>query len=228
MSAGLRRYRARIYAYTDGGAGGAVASTYTPVLSGDPDGDWWCSRGVPSGRERTLAGAAEHSIDAVFGFARDVLLTDNGLLVSDGVQYLVRSIQPRMVGLDEIAVYVERTADAFVFVDDPGETLPTPEIAVTSSIAATAVVGTSPPPLAVPVGNSTGPLVLLGVVTASLVTPVSWASVVYAAGVATLTYTTAAEPVGTYTMPRSRSMAMPAQQFAPPIFFHASLSSHVS
>lgn len=117
MSISQRTFRAAVYAMTDGGSGGVVTSTYTRANSTDADRLWWCSRSVPTGREVAVGMRPEHRIDAVFGFAAAVTLTNDGLLVCDGSQYLIRAILDRDYGRDEVQVLAEKSLDTFSLVN---------------------------------------------------------------------------------------------------------------
>jgi hypothetical protein len=64
------------YRYGDVGSGGLAESVYTKILSGDEDGDWWASAVPLGGGERTTAGQAEHTLDALFGFDADLPVND--------------------------------------------------------------------------------------------------------------------------------------------------------
>jgi hypothetical protein len=111
VSASLRKFRASVYTYSDAGSGGLLVARYTKSASTDADGDWWCARMQPSGREVTVAMKAEHRIDAVFGFAAHAPVTENGAIVCDSVSYLVRAVLERDYGRDEVQVYAERAAE---------------------------------------------------------------------------------------------------------------------
>ena len=113
MSASLRRFRAGLYVYSDAGASGVMDSTYTKSASMDTDGDWWCAKAQPSGRESTLVRAPEHRVDAVFSFAAEAPVDQDMLLVVDGVQYLVRAVLSRDYGRDEVQVLAEKCLEDF-------------------------------------------------------------------------------------------------------------------
>jgi hypothetical protein len=55
VSPGLRKHRAAVYFYSSRTTAGVTTSTRTRQLSGDEDGLWWVSRGVPTGNEPTSA-----------------------------------------------------------------------------------------------------------------------------------------------------------------------------
>lgn len=116
---GQRRHRARVYTYADAGADGAMESQYVQQPAPDGNGDWWCAKAEPSGRERTLVATAQHDIDAVFEFHDYVPVSDNGLIVADNEAFLIRSIQPRTNGRAEVQVFAERTVDVLNLVGIP-------------------------------------------------------------------------------------------------------------
>lgn len=113
MSASLRKHRASVFTYSDTGADGLMVSTYTKVASTDTDGDWWCARMTPTGRESTLVRKAEHTVDALFSFSAYAPVSEDGLLIVDGVQYLIRAILVRDYGRDDVQVLAERSDDEF-------------------------------------------------------------------------------------------------------------------
>lgn len=76
---------------------------------------------------------------------------------------------------------------------------PTPTLSVSpAALGPTVTAGGSPGNSQLTITNPTGSLADLGAVTVQFTTAVSWASVSYAAGVATVTYSTASLPAGTY------------------------------
>lgn len=109
MSISHRKFRATIFDYEDAGTNGELDSTYELVTSGDGDDAWWASRGQPTGRETTIGMKADHRVDAELGFSAVVPVTEDGAVVVDGVEYLVRAILARDNGRDEVQVLVERT-----------------------------------------------------------------------------------------------------------------------
>lgn len=111
MALSQRKFRAKLYDYVDAGTLGEVASTYELVTSGDSDDAWWASKANPTGRETTLGMQAEHSFDAVLGFAAEAPVTEDGAVVIEDVEYLVRAILPRDYGRDDVQVLAERAAN---------------------------------------------------------------------------------------------------------------------
>jgi hypothetical protein len=73
--------------------GGLPVSTYVFEDSGEVDGAWPMSRGVPNGRDSIIAGQRDHKADAVFGCSEDVPVRDDSILrhlEDDGRLYRVR------------------------------------------------------------------------------------------------------------------------------------------
>lgn len=116
MPISLRNRRATVYDYVDAGSAGEPDSTYELVTSGDSDDAWWASKANPTGHETTTGMQADHRVDAVFGFAANAPVTEDGAIVCESVEYLVRAVLPRDYGRDEVQVYAERaTADLSLF-----------------------------------------------------------------------------------------------------------------
>jgi hypothetical protein len=116
MSASLRKFRAKVYAYRDIGTAGAIDSGYYLVTSPNPDDSWWCSRATPSGQEVTVGMRPEHRADAVFGFEAHVdVRVDSAIVLRDQTAteeaYIVRAVLPRDYGRNEVQVLAERVAD---------------------------------------------------------------------------------------------------------------------
>lgn len=114
MSASLRKFRALLYDYVDMGTPGSMDSQYQLTSSGAVDDAWWCSKAQPTGREVTTGMQPDHHVDAVFGFSAYAPVTEDGAIVVDGVQYLVRAILARDYGRDEVQVYAERAVETLV------------------------------------------------------------------------------------------------------------------
>jgi hypothetical protein len=112
VSASLRKFLASVYTYSDAGSGGLMSSRYVKSASSDAHGDWWCARAQPSARELTIAAAAGHRLDAVFNFAAHAPVSENGAIVCDSVQYLVRAVMERDYGRDEVQVLAERAVES--------------------------------------------------------------------------------------------------------------------
>lgn len=108
MSISLRKFRALLFDYRDAGSEGDVDSTYELVTSGDSDDAWWASKAAPTGREVTTGMQADHRVDAVLGFAAEAPVTEDGAVVIESTEYLVRAVLPRDYGRDEVQVYAER------------------------------------------------------------------------------------------------------------------------
>jgi hypothetical protein len=108
MSISLRKFRVLLYNFRDAGSGGLASEQYVRQSSGAGDHSWWASKSNPTGEEVTTGMKADHRVDAVFGFAGTVLVTENSALVCDSVEYLVRAVLPRDYGRDELLVYAER------------------------------------------------------------------------------------------------------------------------
>lgn len=114
MTVSLRTKRVGVYAYSDTGSGGLVAHTYTKVPSAASDGNWWASRGVPTGKEALVAQQSEHVADAVFGFDSDVPITPDGLIVDValGEAFKVIAVLARDTSTGEWQVLAEFNTDA--------------------------------------------------------------------------------------------------------------------
>lgn len=113
MSVSLRRHRALVYTYSDGGIGGEIAPTYTRSASGAADGAWWASKANPSGHEVTTGMQPDHRVDAVLTFSSAAPVAEDSLVVIDGVQYLVRAVLTRDHGRDTLQVYAEKSMATF-------------------------------------------------------------------------------------------------------------------
>lgn len=111
MSASLRKFRALVFTYADVGSEGTQDSVYLVEDSGDSDQMWWCSKGIPSGRETTRGAKPEHTVDAVFGFAAGAPVNVNSAILCDGATYVVRSVLTRDYGRDELQVLAERVTN---------------------------------------------------------------------------------------------------------------------
>lgn len=98
-----------------------MVSAYTLVSSDESDRAWWASKAQPTGREVTVGMQAVHHVDAVIGFSSAAPVTEDGAIVCDGVEYLVRAILPRDYGRDEIQVYAERAGEALNLLDPTTE-----------------------------------------------------------------------------------------------------------
>jgi hypothetical protein len=151
VSLSQRKFRALLYNYRDVGTDGEVDSTYELVTSGDDDDAWWASKANPTGSETTLGMQAEHTFDAVIGFAAEAPVTEDGAIVIDGVEYLVRSILPRDYGRDEVQVLADRAGD-----DLSIKHYTTMALTGDADVEATAPAGGPDPVDAVRVVNRTG------------------------------------------------------------------------
>ena len=114
MSISQRKFRAKLYDYFDAGTGGDVNSTYELHTSGAADDSYWASVSQPDGNETTIGMKAEHRVDAILGFAAHAPVTENGAVVVDSVEYLVRAILAKQYGTDELQVEAERAANPLV------------------------------------------------------------------------------------------------------------------
>jgi hypothetical protein len=94
MSISLRRFRALVFEYHDGGAGGIAKHRYLVKDSGDDDQSWWCAVGTPSGREISNAAQPEHRIDGVFEFDASVAIVRDDALTVNGRSYKVKAVIP--------------------------------------------------------------------------------------------------------------------------------------
>lgn len=151
MSVSHRKFRALLYNYRDAGTDGEVDSTYELVTSGDDDDAWWASKANPTGSETTLGMQATHTFDAVIGFAAEVPVTEDGAIVIDDVEYLVRAFLDRDYGHDEIQVLADRAGDALSL-----KHYTTMALTGDDAIAATAPEGGPDPVNAVRIVSRTG------------------------------------------------------------------------
>jgi hypothetical protein len=163
MSVSHRTFLGAVYAYNDAGADGAMASTYAAVLSPDTHGLWWCAKGVPTGRESTLIGAADHTLFAVLNFAAESPVEQDSLVIIEQVQYLVRAVLVRDYGRDDLQVLVERTEEVFQFVGSLDPNAPAAVLALSSdAVTFTAVEDAASPSAAFVMVSNSGGGVLAG------------------------------------------------------------------
>ena len=88
MSAGLRDQRVRVFSFASTSVGGRASSGYAYV------GEYWGRLDAPSMGEATVAGQAEHKIDAVVTLARGTVTALGGLLKVDGRYYKITGVPP--------------------------------------------------------------------------------------------------------------------------------------
>jgi hypothetical protein len=112
MPLSLRTRRVALYRYTQTGTNGVVAHTYQRTASPASDGQWWASRGVPSGREALVAEHAEFTADAVFGLDTAAPVQPGDLVVDAGTDYRVLAVLPRDLAGGELQVLAVRSTDA--------------------------------------------------------------------------------------------------------------------
>jgi hypothetical protein len=72
--------RVRVFNPTESLDSGLPLKTYVFVDSGEPDGAFSMSKGVPSGRDSIIAGQRDFKADGVFGCGIDVPVQDNSML----------------------------------------------------------------------------------------------------------------------------------------------------
>lgn len=93
---GLRKHRGALYQYTSTTVGGTTTSRRVRARSGDDDGNWWFSRGQPSGTEPTVGMAPEARIDAALGCLDEVPVNKNSIIqLGDTEQYRVVAVLRR-------------------------------------------------------------------------------------------------------------------------------------
>ncbi len=112
----LRRHRVSIgrYVSTTDEDTGIATSAFVRQLSYDADGDWWCARSVPSGRERAPTTATQHEREVVFTFDAHVPVTPDSHITEGLEHFKVTAVLPRDQFRDTIrvrAVHVD-AADA--------------------------------------------------------------------------------------------------------------------
>lgn len=112
MTLSLRTRRVALYRYHRAGANGVVNHTYRRARSQAADGNWWASRGVPTGREALVAAQAEFTADALFGFDGAVPVGAGDLVVDGGIDYKVTAVLPREIAGGELQVLAVRSSDA--------------------------------------------------------------------------------------------------------------------
>jgi len=114
VSVSLRNRRAALYAYSDAGANGLVSPAYTKTPSAASDGNWWASRGVPTGREALVAQQAALVADSVWGFDAGAPVTAPGLIVDvlTGTAFKITAILPRDLSRSEVQVLAVTSTDA--------------------------------------------------------------------------------------------------------------------
>lgn len=98
----LRDQRLEVFGYSDEGTGGRSAPTYTLAST------YWGRHASPSGSERTIAGQASQSVDAVFLFAGEATIpADGAIRTPDGEVFKVTAVLPRRYpsGLKRWQVY---------------------------------------------------------------------------------------------------------------------------
>ena len=128
MSASLRKFRALVGHYTDASTGtgdeaGIEYPTFVVDSSSDDDGQWWCAKAQPTGREATVGMKPEWRIDAVFNFSAFAPVVEGGLVLVDGMAYHARAVLARDYGRDEVQVYGERDQDSMPLADLTARTL---------------------------------------------------------------------------------------------------------
>lgn len=91
MARSQMRERFRVFSYSAPTVSGVPTDTYTMVPSGEPDGAFFAARGIPSGRELSIAAARDHKADAVVVFPDDTPLDEKCLLrdMADDRLYLI-------------------------------------------------------------------------------------------------------------------------------------------
>jgi hypothetical protein len=112
MTVSLRTRRVTLYRYVRSTTNGVVSHTYQQVRSVAPDGQWWASRGVPTGREALVAAQAEFTADTVFGFDAAAPVGDGALITDGGIDYKVTAVLPRDLAGGELQVLAVRSSDA--------------------------------------------------------------------------------------------------------------------
>jgi hypothetical protein len=129
----LRRHRVKLYAYShafDAASMGVAVSTYTRVLSGAADGNWWAARGVTSSRETAPTTAAQHEQTAVWGMDRGILVA-NPTISADGVLvdaanrvWRITAVEDRITHGQTVQLHTVTVDDAnasFALVEPPPE-----------------------------------------------------------------------------------------------------------
>jgi hypothetical protein len=109
MSVALRDQRVRVYGYDNSGTEGRISESYPFV------GEYWARITSPSGREKTIAGQAEHTADALVFFSDEVasLIPADGILKLGTIVYkiLAAPVASRMY-LNEVVVPVVHAESA--------------------------------------------------------------------------------------------------------------------
>jgi hypothetical protein len=90
MQAGRRDQRVRYFSFVNANSDGWATSGYAY------EGEYWANVATPSMAEVTVGGQAEHVVDAVFTFLRNVPIQPGGLLKTrnDGKYYKITGTPP--------------------------------------------------------------------------------------------------------------------------------------
>jgi hypothetical protein len=106
VSLSLRDRRFTVYTLTETTVDGVPTKSYH--LSNT----WWGRLVPPSGHEKTLGLAADHTVDGIIALSDEATVTVNDVLLDeDDVVYEVRAVLPRRM-LAETHVLVERSTQA--------------------------------------------------------------------------------------------------------------------
>ena len=122
MSASLRKLRAKVYAYSATAPEGFPTETYTRAASTAADGAWWCSRGLPTGREYQVSAQPGAQMgeqaDTVLGFdAHAPVATKSVVQIGDDV-YRVLAVLARDYGRNDLQVLAVRASAAAFTLSD--------------------------------------------------------------------------------------------------------------
>lgn len=112
MAASLRTHRALVFSYSATSPDGYVVETYTREDSAADDAAWWCSRGLPTGREYQVGGQMAEAADVVLGFADYVPVTQRGLVQIGADVYRVLAVLPRENGHADVQALAVRASQA--------------------------------------------------------------------------------------------------------------------
>jgi hypothetical protein len=123
MSASLNRLRIGVYAYSQrqDPDSGVTASVYTRVLSRDPDGLWWASRGTNFGREAAPVNTPQEEETSFWTFRTEVPVHEDGVITLGTEVFRVLAVMPRQYFRGENQAFCVHVDDA-----DPQYTLEEP------------------------------------------------------------------------------------------------------
>lgn len=93
---GVRRHRVRVYTYSDTGSDGFVNEVYNFAA------EYWASfrPQIAPVRETTVAAAAQHQREVVFGFDESVTISEHSVIKLEGQTYRVTGVPDPLTHTD--------------------------------------------------------------------------------------------------------------------------------